>query len=57
MTAGELVAAMQMAREVEQAQRPVPGEAKAGKEPVAEPAAAAVADENITALSAARHAK
>jgi hypothetical protein len=55
MTAGELVAAMQMAREVEQAQRPVPSEAKADKEPVAEPAA--VADENITALSSARHAK
>jgi hypothetical protein len=53
MTAGELVAAMQMAREVEQAQRPVPGEAKADGR--TEPAA--VADENITALSAARHAK
>jgi hypothetical protein len=55
MTAGELVAAMQMAREVEQAQRPVPGQAKADKESLAEPAA--VADENITALSSARHAK
>jgi hypothetical protein len=54
MTAGELVAAMQMAREVEQAQRPVPGEAKVDTEPVAEPAQA---EENITALSSARHTK
>jgi hypothetical protein len=49
MTAGELVAALQMAREVGVAQRPVPGEAKAGGEPVAEPAAA---DENVTSLPA-----
>ncbi|MDB5606382.1 MAG: hypothetical protein JWP25_3282 [Bradyrhizobium sp.] len=49
MTAGELVAALQMAREVGVAQQPVPGEPKAGGEPVAEPAAA---DENVTALPA-----
>jgi hypothetical protein len=55
MTAGELVAAMQMAREVGQAQRPVPGEAKADTEPAAEPAP--VADENITTLPSARHNK
>ena len=55
MTAGELVAAMQMAREVGQAQRSVPDEAKVDTEPVAEPAA--LADENITTLPSARHTK
>jgi hypothetical protein len=71
MTAGELVAAVQMARELGQAQQKVPGEAKveeeakvaeakaaevkAEGEPVAKPAAAA--DENITSLPSARHTK
>jgi hypothetical protein len=53
MTAGELVAALQMAREVREAQVHLPGEPKADAEPAAEPAA----DENVTALSSARHIK
>jgi hypothetical protein len=53
MTAGELVAALQMAREVREAQVRLPGEAKADAEPAAEPAA----DENVTALSSARNIK
>ncbi|MEA2820374.1 MAG: hypothetical protein QOJ86_2378 [Bradyrhizobium sp.] len=55
MTAGELVAALQMAREVEEARRKVPGEAGSGGEPAIEPAAAA--DENVTSLSSARQLK
>jgi hypothetical protein len=54
MTAGELVAALQMAREVEQARRT--GEAKPDGEP-AEPATVAAADENVTPLSSARQLK
>src|SRR5437879_3330504 len=50
LTARDSVAAMQMAREVEQAQRPVPGEANADTE-TAKPVAA---EENITTLPAAR---
>ena len=59
MTAGELVAAMQMAREVEEARRGnadkmPPVEAKPEIEPAtAEPAA----EENVTSLSSARHTK
>src|SRR6201991_4434503 len=55
MTAGELVAALQMAREVEEARRMVPGEAAPGGEPAIEPTAAA--DENVTSLSSARQLK
>jgi hypothetical protein len=55
MTVGELVAAMRMAREVEEAQRGAPGLARVEPAPGAAPAAAA--DENVTALSAARHSK
>jgi hypothetical protein len=55
MTAGELVAALQMAREVEEARRMAPGEAGPDAGPVAEPAA--VGDENVTPLSSARHGK
>jgi hypothetical protein len=56
MTAGELVAALQMAREVEQARRRAPGETQPdGDEPAIEPTAAA--DENVTSLSSARHTK
>src|SRR4051795_40084 len=55
MTAGELVAALQMAREVEAARRTMPAEAAPDTAPVAEPAAAA--DENVTPLSAARQLK
>jgi hypothetical protein len=54
MTAGQLVAAMQMAREVADARRTAPEETKPGAERVAESAAS---DENVTALSAARHTK
>src|ERR1700709_16720 len=50
MTAGELVAALQMAREVGKAQAKPPAEAKADGEPAAE--TAAVADENVRSLSA-----
>src|SRR3979411_3008022 len=53
MTAGELVAALQMAREVEEAQPRVPAELKPQRESGAEPAA----DENVTALPAGRHTK
>jgi hypothetical protein len=53
MTAGELVAALQMARDVEAARRMAPGEAAPDAAPVAEPAG--VADENVTPLSSARH--
>jgi hypothetical protein len=55
MTAGELVAALQMARELGDAQRTTPMETKPDEKPVAEPAP--VPDENVTALSAARHTK
>jgi hypothetical protein len=55
LTAGELVAALQMAREVEQARRMVPGEAGPDGAPAIEPTAAA--DENVTTLSSARQLK
>jgi hypothetical protein len=55
MTAGELVAALQMAREVEEARRMVPGETGPDAAPVVEPAVAG--DENVTPLSSARHGK
>jgi hypothetical protein len=55
MSAGELVAALRMAREVGQAQQTVPGEPKADGEPLPKPAA--TPDENITSLPAARHTK
>src|ERR1700709_592283 len=47
MTAGELVAAWQMAREVEEARRMVPGESSEGEREVAT-APASAADENVT---------
>jgi hypothetical protein len=55
LTAGELVAALQMAREIEEARRMVPTEAAPDAAPAAEPAA--VADENVTPLSSVRHGK
>jgi hypothetical protein len=60
MTAGELVAALQMAREVEEARRGIPDpmapiEGKPAEPSVAEPAAGA--DENVTSLSSARQTK
>jgi hypothetical protein len=55
MTAGEMIAALQMAREVGDARQVAPGEAKADRERVAEPPP--VADENVTSLPSARHTK
>jgi hypothetical protein len=57
MTAGELVAALQMAREVEEARRaaPIGVVEPATDEPV--PDAATAAEENVTPLSSARHTK
>jgi hypothetical protein len=57
---GELVAALQMAREVEQARRGnpdehLPGEPKPDAQSAIEPPAAV--DENITPLSSARQTK
>jgi hypothetical protein len=57
MTVGELVAAMQMAREVEQArQTAAPGELKVDGKPAADPAPA-VADERVTTLPSTRLTK
>src|SRR4030081_3089797 len=55
MTGGETVAALQMAREVGEAQPRVPAELKADGEPAAGPGA--IPDENITSLPSARHTK
>src|ERR1700675_4022450 len=60
MTAGELLAALQMAREVEDARRGIPNEimpatAKVEGEPAAAPAPGT--DENVTSLSSARLTK
>jgi hypothetical protein len=61
MTAGELLAALRMAREVEDARRRSPNqevspaEVKTDGQPVAEPAAGV--DENVTSLSSARFTK
>src|SRR5258708_4921632 len=57
MTAGELIAAVQMAREVEESRRTIPSEvlpaeAKPDGEPADDPA-----DENVRALSSARQTK
>ena len=55
MTAGELVAALQMAREVEDARRVAP---RAGTEADPDvPDTAKAVDENVTPLSTARHTK
>lgn len=59
MTAADMMAALRMAREVELASRAVHEAAEPQREPV-EPStepAVAVADENVTALSSARHVK
>jgi hypothetical protein len=53
MTVGEMVSALQMAREVGEARLTVPAQAK----PAGEPAEPATADENVTALSSARQTK
>ncbi|WP_291864763.1 hypothetical protein [Bradyrhizobium sp.] len=61
MTAGELVAALQMAREVEEARRRAPDEAGISDRPatgdVTAAGPSAVADENVTPLSSARYTK
>jgi hypothetical protein len=59
LTAGEMVVALQMAREVEQARRGTPdqnlqGEPKPDVQSAVEPAAV---DENVTPLSSARQTK
>lgn len=58
MTAGEMLSALRMSREIETARRQVPGEADIDNpaRPAVGPAAA-TADENVTALSSARHLK
>src|SRR6201746_2715279 len=55
MTVGELVAAMRMARELEQEQQGAPGEPKVDPAPSMEPPAAA--DENVPSRSSARQLK
>lgn len=57
MTASELVAALQMAREVEDARRKPPAEAIETPAEASGPEAADKADENVTPLSTARHTK
>ena len=57
MTAGELVAALQMAREIEEARRVAPVEAIEASADTLEPGAATAVDENVTSLSSARHTK
>jgi hypothetical protein len=57
MTAGELVAALQMAREVEDARRVAPVDAAEAPAAAPAPEAAAAADENVMPLSSARHTK
>lgn len=55
MTVGELVAALQIAHEVVQARKPMPDQARVGAERMGEPAA--MMEENVTSLSAARQIK
>ena len=57
MTAGELVAALQMAREVEEARRVPPTESVEPPAEATEARLQAAADENVTPLSSARHTK
>jgi hypothetical protein len=59
MTAGELIAALQMAREVEEARRTVPDEPSPFEDKPTEPSVAepAASDENVTSLSSARQPK
>ena len=60
LTAGEMLAALRMAREVETARRDIPGEAATPDIAVPVEASAATrndADENVTPLSSARHPK
>jgi hypothetical protein len=57
MTAGELVAALQMAREVEDARRPPPAVSAESPMDAEATGAASATDENVTPLSSARHTK
>ena len=57
MTAGELVAALQMAREIEETRRVAPVEAVETSAAPLEPGATTAVDENVTSLSSARHTK
>jgi hypothetical protein len=57
MTAGELVAALQMAREVEEARRVPPIEPSEADPDAPVAGAETAADENVTPLSSARHTK
>ncbi|MBB5048927.1 hypothetical protein HNR60_003698 [Rhodopseudomonas rhenobacensis] len=59
VTVGDMLAALQMAREVETARRAVPSEAEPQSAPATAPAVGepAAADENVTALASARHPK
>jgi hypothetical protein len=57
MTAGELVAALQMAREIEETRRVAPVEPVETSADPLEPGAATAVDENVTSLSSARHTK
>jgi hypothetical protein len=57
MTAGELVAALQMAREIEETRRVAPVEAVETSAGTLEPGATPAVDENVTSLSSARHTK
>ncbi|WP_424593722.1 hypothetical protein [Bradyrhizobium sp.] len=55
MTASQMVAALRMAREVEDARRSVPSKTRTAAERAAGPTVAS--DENVTTLSSARHTK
>ncbi|MDB5624248.1 MAG: hypothetical protein JWR73_50, partial [Tardiphaga sp.] len=56
LTAGDMLAALRMARELETARREVPGEAVTSVD-LAPVAARNDGDENVTPLSSARHPK
>jgi hypothetical protein len=57
LTAGELLAALQMAREIEDARRGIPNQVLPAEEAKADGEPVAGADENVTTLSAARLTK
>src|SRR5215213_4800622 len=57
MSVGELLRALQMAREVEETRRVAPVEAVETSADSLEPGAAPAVDENVTSLSSARHTK
>jgi hypothetical protein len=57
MTAGQMMAALQMAREIEQASRQTPDLPKSNAENADAGAEPATSDENVTPLSSARQTK